>query len=66
VGRHLCYELDLARDLSFADVIERVRQLHRVAVTLPFDMVGPLVQIYEGESLGHGTAADSGLALGHA
>ena len=61
MGLHLCYELDLARDLSFADVTERVRQLHRIAVTLPFDTVGPLVQINEGESLGDGNNSDSGL-----
>jgi hypothetical protein len=61
MGLHLCYELDLARDLSFADVTERVRQLHRVAVTLPFDMVGPVVQVNEGESLGEKADSDSGL-----
>ena len=62
MGLHLCYELDLARDLSLADVTERVRELHRTAVTLPFDMVGPLVQIKEGESLDNESDSDSGLA----
>jgi len=62
MGLHLCYELDVPRETSFADVVERVRRLYDVAATLPFDEVGPLVRTTSGEALGGQTDADSSLA----
>jgi hypothetical protein len=55
VGLHLCYELDVPRDTSVAEVVDRVRRLYDVAVTLPFDEVGPFVQTTAGEALGSTT-----------
>ena len=62
MGLHLCYELRLPRHFSLDGVAERVGALHRVAVTLPFDTVGPLVRMTAGETLGEVADADSGLA----
>ena len=62
MGLHLCFELGLARETPMADVVERVRQLHRVAVALPFDKVGPLVLTTAGQALDDTREADSSLA----
>jgi len=62
VGLHLCYELGVPRETSMDEVVERVRQLYRVAVTLSFDRVGPLVRTMPDESLGDPSDADSSLA----
>ena len=62
MGLHLCFELSVPRDTPMTDVVERVRQLRRVAVTLPFDKVGPLVLTTAGQTLGETEEAESSLA----
>ena len=62
MGLHLCYELSVPRETPVDEVAERVRQLYRVAVTHPFDKVGPLVRTTAGETLGDATDADSSLS----
>lgn len=62
MGLHLCFELAVPRDTAMADVVERVRQLRRVAATLPFDKVGPLVLTAAGQALGDTSETDNPLA----
>ena len=45
MGLHLCYELDVPRDTSIDQVVDRVQRLYHEAITLPFEKVGPLVRV---------------------
>lgn len=62
MGLNLCFELGVPRETPMTDVVERVRQLHRVAMTLPFDKVGPLVHTTAGDTLGDIREVESSLA----
>ena len=62
MGLTIYYELSVPRDTSIAEVVERMRRLHEVAVTLPFDAVSSLTITTAGTTLGDSLDRDGGMA----